>query len=225
MRIGKGNRSTWSKSAPVPFFPPQIPHDLTLVRTQAAAVITRFMKFQIDFSNSVLCCISLRNLLPYFGMRTLIRLANVWKLSAYRIFRPKKLNPEALLCYYITRERTRQSNFQSSCFIIRKSPVIFSTRRPVSSLKSSVAFLSPSKQVLESVYGSTILLLHLSRFFSFLILYTVGRIPWAGDEPVERINAYRHLYLEWDSSPRSQRSSEQRQFMPQTARLLWSAKC
>jgi hypothetical protein len=29
--------------------------------------------------------------------------------------------------------------------------------------------------------------------------------------------------LEWDSNPRSQRSSEWRQFMPQTARPLWSA--
>jgi hypothetical protein len=38
-----------------------------------------------------------------------------------------------------------------------------------------------------------------------------------------RENAYRHPCLEWDSNPRSQRSSERRQFMPQTARPLWSA--
>jgi hypothetical protein len=28
MRIGKGNRSTWRKPAPVPLCPPQIPNDL-----------------------------------------------------------------------------------------------------------------------------------------------------------------------------------------------------
>jgi hypothetical protein len=30
-------------------------------------------------------------------------------------------------------------------------------------------------------------LLDLGRFFSFLILYTVGRIPWTGDQSVARI--------------------------------------
>jgi hypothetical protein len=29
-------------------------------------------------------------------------------------------------------------------------------------------------------------LLALGRFFSFLILYTVGRTPWTGDQPVAR---------------------------------------
>jgi hypothetical protein len=29
-------------------------------------------------------------------------------------------------------------------------------------------------------------LLNLGRFFSFLILYTVGRTPWMGDQPVAR---------------------------------------
>jgi hypothetical protein len=33
MRIGRGNRSTRRKPAPVPLFPPQIPHDLTWDRT------------------------------------------------------------------------------------------------------------------------------------------------------------------------------------------------
>jgi hypothetical protein len=37
-----------------------------------------------------------------------------------------------------------------------------------------------------SIYGSTVLLLDLSRFFSFLILYAVGRTPWTGDQPVAR---------------------------------------
>jgi hypothetical protein len=34
-----------------------------------------------------------------------------------------------------------------------------------------------------AVYGS---LLDLGLFFSFLILYAVGRTPWAGDQPVAR---------------------------------------
>jgi hypothetical protein len=34
MRIGKGNRSTRRKLAPVPFCPPQIPHDLCFARTR-----------------------------------------------------------------------------------------------------------------------------------------------------------------------------------------------
>jgi hypothetical protein len=36
------------------------------------------------------------------------------------------------------------------------------------------------------IYGSRVLLLDLDRFFSFLILYTVGRTPWTGDQPVAR---------------------------------------
>jgi hypothetical protein len=38
MRIDRGYRSTRRKPAPVPLCPPQIPHDLTLDRTRAAAV-------------------------------------------------------------------------------------------------------------------------------------------------------------------------------------------
>jgi hypothetical protein len=41
MRIGKGNRSTRRKPAPVPLRSPQISHDLTLGRTRAAAVGNR----------------------------------------------------------------------------------------------------------------------------------------------------------------------------------------
>jgi hypothetical protein len=37
-----------------------------------------------------------------------------------------------------------------------------------------------------SIYGSAILLLDLSRFFSFLILYTVYRTPYTGNQPVAR---------------------------------------
>jgi hypothetical protein len=39
---------------------------------------------------------------------------------------------------------------------------------------------------LLSIYGSTVLLLVLGRFFSFVILYTIGRTPWTGDQPVVR---------------------------------------
>jgi hypothetical protein len=72
-------------------------------------------------------------------------------------------------------------------------------------------------------------LLDLGRFFSFLILHTVGRTPWTGDQPVarpqsvrllgrgislsqgrylhteqhkHRINVHRHPCLEWCSNPR-----------------------
>jgi hypothetical protein len=38
MRIGRGNRSTCRKPAPMLLCPPQIPHDLTRARTRAAAV-------------------------------------------------------------------------------------------------------------------------------------------------------------------------------------------
>jgi hypothetical protein len=59
------------------------------------------------------------------------------------------------------------------------------------------------------------------RFFSFSILYTVGRTPWTGDQPVARplpthrttqtqnkCTQYGHPCLELDSNPRSRRSSE-----------------
>jgi hypothetical protein len=38
MKIGRGNRSTERKPAPVPLCPQQIPHDLTRAQTQDAAV-------------------------------------------------------------------------------------------------------------------------------------------------------------------------------------------
>jgi hypothetical protein len=41
MRIGRGNRSTRRKPAPVPLCPSQIPHDRTWDRTWAAAVGSR----------------------------------------------------------------------------------------------------------------------------------------------------------------------------------------
>jgi hypothetical protein len=67
-------------------------------------------------------------------------------------------------------------------------------------------------------------LFDLGHFFSSLIVYTVGRNPWPGDQPVarpppaqdntNRINAHRHRCLKWDSNIRSQCLSGRRQFMP-----------
>jgi hypothetical protein len=76
-------------------------------------------------------------------------------------------------------------------------------------------------------------------FFSFVIFFTQtvgllgrvispsqGRYLYTGQHR-HRIDAHTphtdiHTF-EWDSNPRSQRSSAQRQFIPQTARPLWSA--
>jgi hypothetical protein len=44
MRIGRGNRRTRRKPAPVPLCPAQIPHDLTWARTWAAAVGSRWYR-------------------------------------------------------------------------------------------------------------------------------------------------------------------------------------
>jgi hypothetical protein len=72
---------------------------------------------------------------------------------------------------------------------------------------------------LLSVSGSTVLLLDLHHFLSFLILYTVGRTSSTGDQPVarplptHRINTNRHPCLKWNSNPRSQLLSDRRQFM------------
>jgi hypothetical protein len=44
--------------------------------------------------------------------------------------------------------------------------------------------------------------------FSFVILYTVGRTAWTGDQPVARpLPTHRHPCLEWDSNPWSHRWS------------------
>jgi hypothetical protein len=65
------------------------------------------------------------------------------------------------------------------------------------------------------------LLLGLDRFFSFMILHTVSRTSWSGDQAVARPlhthrttqtqnkrTQYTHPYLEWDSNQGFQRSSE-----------------
>jgi hypothetical protein len=54
-----------------------------------------------------------------------------------------------------------------------------------------------------SIYGSKSFVGPWPLFFSFLILYTFGRTPLTGDQPVarplptHRINAHRHPCLEW----------------------------
>jgi hypothetical protein len=44
MRVDKANQCTWRKPAPLPLFPPQIPHDLTWDRSRAAAVRSRRLR-------------------------------------------------------------------------------------------------------------------------------------------------------------------------------------
>jgi hypothetical protein len=59
-------------------------------------------------------------------------------------------------------------------------------------------------------------------FFSFVILYTVGRTPWTGDQSVTRpLLTHRYPCLKWDSNPRPQCSSGRRQFTPEPARPPW----
>jgi hypothetical protein len=98
-------------------------------------------------------------------------------------------------------------------------------------LRGTLSRSFPSIWVVNAVYLSIYLTVYLSiaphslvgtwpLVFSFLILYTVGRTPWTGDQPVarplatHRINAHRHPCLEWNSNPWSQCSSERRQFIP-----------
>jgi glucan phosphoethanolaminetransferase (alkaline phosphatase superfamily) len=70
-------------------------------------------------------------------------------------------------------------------------------------------------------------------FYSLLTMTTVSRTPWAGDQAAvrtlptqdntNRINEDKYSGLERNSNPRSQFSSGRRQFIPYTARPLWSA--
>jgi hypothetical protein len=50
----------------------------------------------------------------------------------------------------------------------------------------SSLFISIYLSIYLSIYGSTALLFDLGRFFSFLILCTVSRTPWTGDQPVAK---------------------------------------
>jgi hypothetical protein len=59
MRIGRGNKSSQRKPAPVPFCPPQIPHDLTWDGTQAAVVgswqLTAWAMARTQYGVSIQC--------------------------------------------------------------------------------------------------------------------------------------------------------------------------
>jgi hypothetical protein len=83
----------------------------------------------------------------------------------------------------------------------------------ISSIKVEISrpqFASTSTVLLIWLYSP---LLGLGRFFSFLILYTAGRIPWKGDQPIARplpehagehkhtINTHRHPCLKQNSNP------------------------
>jgi hypothetical protein len=100
------------------------------------------------------------------------------------------------------------------------SPLIVSFQIGADPLTNVYIIINATVVICLSIYGSTILLLDLGRFFSFLILYAVGTTPWTADQPVarplptHRINAHGHLCLEWDSNSRSQRLTERRQFIP-----------
>jgi hypothetical protein len=87
---------------------------------------------------------------------------------------------------------------------------------------------------MSAVCNNSIFLYSLLPIFSFLIIYTVGRTPWTGDQPVSRPlpkhrttqtqNKRTQTSMPWVGfGPRSQCSSGLGQFMPQTARPLWSA--
>jgi hypothetical protein len=52
--------------------------------------------------------------------------------------------------------------------------------------KDIVLFKSISTRRNLSIYGSIVLLLDRGRFFRFLVLYTVGKTPWNGDQPLTR---------------------------------------
>jgi hypothetical protein len=91
-----------------------------------------------------------------------------------------------------------------------------------------------------SIYLSSVYLVYMALqsfvgpwpLFQFLNLHTLGSTSWKRVSPLygrylyrehhkHRINAHRHIFFEWDSNPWSQRSSERRQFTPETARPLW----
>jgi hypothetical protein len=53
-------------------------------------------------------------------------------------------------------------------------------------LKNTQISLLKFHSLYSSICVSTVLSLDLGRFCSFLILHTVGRSPWSGDQPVAR---------------------------------------
>jgi hypothetical protein len=88
--------------------------------------------------------------------------------------------------------------------------------QPITSNLQSNLVISDVNKTNLSIYGSTALLLDPGLFFSFLILYAVGRTPWTSDQPVARPlpthrttktqnkRIYKRACIEWGSNPRSQ---------------------
>jgi hypothetical protein len=70
-----------------------------------------------------------------------------------------------------------------------------------------------------SVYGPTALV-DLGRFFSFLTLYTVGRTPWTGAQPVARpLSTHRTTQTQ---NKRTQTSVPQVGFEPTIPAFEWA---
>jgi hypothetical protein len=105
------------------------------------------------------------------------------------------------------------------------TPEKFTVTNPTESMEEEHISLSLSLRLRSP--------LDLGSFFSFLILYIVGRTLWTGISPSRgrytgqhkhKINAQRHPCLKRDSTPRPQCSSGRRRFMLQTARPQLSAE-
>jgi hypothetical protein len=76
------------------------------------------------------------------------------------------------------------SVFLSPCVPTGRLPIQESYRVSVSRKPKSYNKIYLS--IYLSIYDSAVLLLDLGRFSSFLIIYTDGRTPWTGDQPVAR---------------------------------------
>jgi hypothetical protein len=88
MKIGRGNRSTRRKPAPVPLCPPQIPHDQTRARTRSAAVGSQRLTFwAMEWRYGYLISLKLLG----FSDSSLVK--NVWRqlLSPLTIVKERKL--------------------------------------------------------------------------------------------------------------------------------------
>jgi hypothetical protein len=157
----------------------------------------------------------------------------VWISWSHFVFATSAL-PTARVAYYYTLHYSSLASGPST-FVATKASLSLHAQQNV----SSSTYVQP---ICLSVFRPPIYLsiylwlysslLYLSRLFSLLILYTLDRTPWTGislsegrylhtEQHKYRINAHRHPCFVWDSNPRSQRSSERRQFIPQTARPLW----
>jgi hypothetical protein len=93
MRIGKPNRSTQRKPAPVPLCPPQIPQDLTWARTWAYAVgswrlTTWAMTWPHENNIYIYIFTIIKNILLWDIMPCSLKdLTNIWKEADASIVR------------------------------------------------------------------------------------------------------------------------------------------